>query len=85
VLASDAARLPVEWPGRIWREASGRLRSQHAVRIDTVVLVRPDGYVGFRSQPAQLAPLLAHLEKYLIGDASARTDASGRNSMALTG
>jgi 2-polyprenyl-6-methoxyphenol hydroxylase-like FAD-dependent oxidoreductase len=32
----------------------------------TLYLVRPDGYVGFRSQPADAPSLLAHLAKYLI-------------------
>src|SRR5262249_13642124 len=31
----------------------------------TLYLVRPDGYVGFRSQPAEAASLLAHLAGYL--------------------
>ena len=31
----------------------------------TLYLVRPDGYVGFRSQPAEAESLLAHLSTYL--------------------
>lgn len=32
----------------------------------SLFLIRPDGYVGFRAQPAEAAPLLAHLERYLV-------------------
>jgi 2-polyprenyl-6-methoxyphenol hydroxylase-like FAD-dependent oxidoreductase len=34
--------------------------------LPTLVLARPDGYVGFRSQPADAAALAAHLERYLV-------------------
>jgi len=76
--------MPANWQGGLWRDASGDLRTQHGVRTDTLVLVRPDGYVAFRSQPAELPPLLAHLDKYLIAG-SKNGDAAGRSTAAVTG
>jgi 2-polyprenyl-6-methoxyphenol hydroxylase-like FAD-dependent oxidoreductase len=83
VLPTDASPLPADWPGRVWRDQDSELRNQHAVRADTLVLVRPDGYVGFRSQPAELPSLLAHLDKYLIAGIKNGAGA-GRNSAAAT-
>ena len=84
VPASGASPLPADWAGAVWHDRDGMLRSQHGVRTDTLVLVRPDGYVGFRSQPAELPPLLAHLDRYLIAGRSENGDAAARNSLAMT-
>jgi hypothetical protein len=39
------------------RDAHGR----YAAAAESLYLVRPDGYVGFRSQPAAARPVLDHL------------------------
>jgi hypothetical protein len=43
----------------------GELRQRYGVHRDTLYLIRPDRYVGFRSQPADGTELVKHLEKYL--------------------
>jgi len=43
----------------------GDLRKHYGIWNETLYLIRPDGYVGFRGQPADGSPLLAHLERYL--------------------
>jgi 2-polyprenyl-6-methoxyphenol hydroxylase-like FAD-dependent oxidoreductase len=45
--------------------------------LPTVVLVRPDGYVGFRGQPADPEPLARHLDGYLVRS-DGRRGSSGR-------
>lgn len=45
------------------------------------VLVRPDGFIGFRAVPADeatMAALDAHLATYLVPDAGARRDHAAR-------
>jgi 2-polyprenyl-6-methoxyphenol hydroxylase-like FAD-dependent oxidoreductase len=38
---------------------------RYAAAAPTLYLIRPDGYVSYRSQPAEASGLLAHLGKYL--------------------
>jgi 2-polyprenyl-6-methoxyphenol hydroxylase-like FAD-dependent oxidoreductase len=42
------------------------LHGRYAAAVDTLYLIRPDGYVGFRSQPATLEHVTGHLERYLV-------------------
>jgi len=48
------------------------LHKRYAAGVDALYLIRPDGYVGFRSQPATLEHVTAHLERYLLPTASGR-------------
>jgi 2-polyprenyl-6-methoxyphenol hydroxylase-like FAD-dependent oxidoreductase len=41
------------------------LQNRYGAGMPTLYLIRPDGYVGFRSQPADGDALIAHLAKYL--------------------
>lgn len=52
--------------GDVWIDVAGEVRSKLGASAPSIVLVRPDGYIGFRGQPAEAAPLLAHLDKYLV-------------------
>jgi hypothetical protein len=47
-------------------ENRGGLYHQLGVTERALVVVRPDGYIGYRAQPADGAKLLAYLDKYLI-------------------
>ena len=51
---------------RVWRDATGRLHEKLHVNVTTIVLVRPDGYIGYRGQPADGDALLAYLARYLV-------------------
>ncbi|RCJ31439.1 hypothetical protein A6769_30810 [Nostoc punctiforme NIES-2108] len=46
----------------LW-DSTGELSRRYGAQFECLYLVRPDGYVGFRSQPAQLQPL----EAFLVG------------------
>ena len=50
-----------------WFDTTHRLHEKLHATAPTLVLVRPDGYVGYRSQPADGAGLRAYLGGYLIG------------------
>jgi 2-polyprenyl-6-methoxyphenol hydroxylase-like FAD-dependent oxidoreductase len=59
--ASDAATgVPV------WVDVDGKLHEKLAASAPTLVVVRPDGYIGYRCQPADGAALLNYLTGYLV-------------------
>lgn len=57
--AQRPASLPEPLP--VLLDPGGALHQRFGARAECLYLVRPDGYVGYRSQPADLA----HLERYL--------------------
>ena len=60
-ISFNSHQLPAELPSTWWDQGSAVHKRYGAVEA-TLYLVRPDGYVAFRSQPARRADL----EKYLI-------------------
>ncbi|MDZ4820849.1 MAG: FAD-dependent monooxygenase [Planctomycetota bacterium] len=48
-----------------WNDTSGIVHEQHAIHDPSLILVRPDGYIAYRSQPADQKLLLTHLATYL--------------------
>lgn len=49
-----------------WRDPDGRLHRLLHADAPTLHLVRPDGYIAFRSQPPHAEALLAHMERWLV-------------------
>ncbi|HVU86215.1 MAG TPA: FAD-dependent monooxygenase [Pirellulales bacterium] len=47
-------------------DSERHMQETYGAGANTLFLIRPDGYVGFRGQPASGAALLAHLEQYLV-------------------
>jgi 2-polyprenyl-6-methoxyphenol hydroxylase-like FAD-dependent oxidoreductase len=62
IVAGDA--LPA-WTGPVWRDQPGALHQRLGAHGPTAYLVRPDGYVAWRRQPADPAALAEHLATYL--------------------
>jgi 6-methylpretetramide 4-monooxygenase / 4-hydroxy-6-methylpretetramide 12a-monooxygenase len=66
---ADVSRLRQRWRGLLdIRPGAGGSR-QAGLVADGAILVRPDGYIGFRAAPADqagLAALDAHLDSYLV-------------------
>jgi 2-polyprenyl-6-methoxyphenol hydroxylase-like FAD-dependent oxidoreductase len=52
--------------GRVWLDPEGKVHARYGAGSECVYLVRPDGYVGFRSQPADQAALERSLARVLI-------------------
>jgi hypothetical protein len=67
VIAAGSAPAALEAAGaRVLLDPSQEMHRRYAAAGETLYLVRPDGYVGHRSQPADAGALAAHLERYLI-------------------
>lgn len=66
ILPKDAATSAPAMPGvSTWLDTDGRLHDRLHAHGPTLVLVRPDGYIGFRCQPADGTALIAHMGAYL--------------------
>jgi 2-polyprenyl-6-methoxyphenol hydroxylase-like FAD-dependent oxidoreductase len=54
------------WDGEVVLDATGAVHERYGARSECLYLVRPDGYVGYRSQPADLDTLLAYLARIFV-------------------
>jgi hypothetical protein len=50
----------------IWIDVEDKLHQKLGVTGRALVLVRPDGYIGYRGQPADGVALAKHLGGYLV-------------------
>jgi hypothetical protein len=64
--AAPFAQTIVAKTPRVWFDVEGRLHRQFGASDHTLVLVRPDGYIGFRCQPADADSLVKYLDRYLV-------------------
>jgi 2-polyprenyl-6-methoxyphenol hydroxylase-like FAD-dependent oxidoreductase len=55
-----------ETPASTWLDPAGWVRRCLGAREPALALVRPDGYLGYRGQPASWDGLRGHLERYLV-------------------
>jgi 2-polyprenyl-6-methoxyphenol hydroxylase-like FAD-dependent oxidoreductase len=53
-------------PSSIWLDPAGSVRQSLGAHEPALALVRPDGYLGYRCQPASWEGLRGYLERYLI-------------------
>jgi 2-polyprenyl-6-methoxyphenol hydroxylase-like FAD-dependent oxidoreductase len=56
----------LHWRGSVLLDATCQLHHRYGAGSESLYLIRPDGYVGYRSQPARLEDLLAYLEGKLF-------------------
>jgi 2-polyprenyl-6-methoxyphenol hydroxylase-like FAD-dependent oxidoreductase len=50
----------------VWLDAEGLLHQKLHATDRALFVIRPDGYIGFRCQPAEAEEVLNYLERYLI-------------------
>jgi 2-polyprenyl-6-methoxyphenol hydroxylase-like FAD-dependent oxidoreductase len=55
-----------EWDGQVVFDATGAVHERYGARSECLYLVRPDGYVGYRCQPAEPDKLVAYLERIFV-------------------
>jgi 2-polyprenyl-6-methoxyphenol hydroxylase-like FAD-dependent oxidoreductase len=63
-LAERPAELPAELA--VLHDDTGDVEARYGCATECVYLIRPDLYVGFRSQPADGDTLVAHLDRVLV-------------------
>jgi hypothetical protein len=63
-----AAAVPPSAESRpsVWLDTDGRVHEKLHAKDRTLVLVRPDRYIGYRCQPADGDALTAYLGRYLV-------------------
>jgi hypothetical protein len=49
-----------------WLDTEGRLHQHLGATNRALFVVRPDGYIGYRSQPADAGALEKYLDRYLV-------------------
>jgi len=63
VVASSEKPAQLTWNGSILLDPQGTLHITYGACRQSLYFIRPDGYIGFRSQPAREEPLLGYLGK----------------------
>jgi len=56
----------LDWDGSILLDPEHQLHRRYGADAASLYFVRPDGYIGFRSQPAREEPLLEYLGKLFL-------------------
>ncbi len=64
LLITPATTRPPGIPSevRVALDVEGDLEQRYGAEAECLFLLRPDGYIGFRSQPAEIEPLEQHLQ-----------------------
>ncbi|MCC7527209.1 MAG: FAD-dependent monooxygenase [Candidatus Melainabacteria bacterium] len=64
IVASD--KMPsLRFPGKVFLDPDLSVHHIYCADSECLYLIRPDGYIGFRAQPAKLGPVEDHLNKIL--------------------
>ena len=66
VVPHAAPPAALRWDGPLLLDAEGELHHQYGAGSECLYLIRPDGYIGYRSQPADAGRLLAYLQTIFI-------------------
>ena len=54
---------PLDWQGSLLYDRFHRLHTHYGATIPSLVLIRPDGYIGLLCQPAREQPLMDYLQR----------------------
>jgi hypothetical protein len=66
VIPRAAPPVALQWDGSVLLDADGGLHHLYGAGSECLYLVRPDGYVGYRSQPADGGRLMAYLKTVFV-------------------
>lgn len=65
IVAADKVPASLNFKGKVWLDPELTCHHLYGASTESLYLIRPDGYIGFRSQPATAAPVVEHLTKLL--------------------
>jgi hypothetical protein len=68
VANTDKVPQQLDWNGSVLQDESGTLHKKYGASGASLYLIRPDGYIGFRSQPVTAEPLLEYLNRLFLLD-----------------
>jgi len=57
------SRRPIEWDGHVLVDAAGAVHYRYGAGLPCIYIVRPDGYIGFRTLSAEPFPVLDYFGK----------------------
>jgi hypothetical protein len=66
VVPREERPVEITWDGSVLLDVDGQLHRRFGAGAECMYLLRPDGYVGFRGQPATWEPLAEHLDKIFM-------------------
>ena len=67
VIAGSEQPTHLTWHGSILLDPQGKLHAIYGARRQSLYFIRPDGYIGLRSQPTSEKQLLGYLGKIFLG------------------
>jgi hypothetical protein len=68
VVSTDEVPEQLDWDGAVLLDGTGALHELYGAGAESLYLIRPDGYVGLRGQPAAAEPLLEYLDRMFLLD-----------------
>lgn len=66
IVPSRPAIDDLQWNSSLLLDAEGALHHRYGAGSECLYLIRPDGYIGYRSQPLDTDKLLAYLKRLFI-------------------
>jgi 2-polyprenyl-6-methoxyphenol hydroxylase-like FAD-dependent oxidoreductase len=64
--SDPAQKMPTGPNVTTWLDTTGRIHEKLHAKEPTLIWIRPDQYIGYRSQPANGEALIAYLRRYLV-------------------
>jgi 2-polyprenyl-6-methoxyphenol hydroxylase-like FAD-dependent oxidoreductase len=68
IISTKQVSQQPNWKGSVLQDESGTLHKQYGANAASLYLIRPDGYISFRSQPLAAEPLLEYLSRLFLLD-----------------
>ena len=65
IFAAGGQPAGLDWNGQLLLDPQRALHTQYGAGDSAIYLIRPDGYIGFRGQPAAEGPVMDYLGKVL--------------------
>jgi hypothetical protein len=65
LIVASSKTPSLRFPGKVFLDPDLAVHQTYCADSECLYLIRPDGYIGFRGQPAKLGPVEDHLNKIL--------------------